>query len=961
MAETKAPDANDLPVFPDVAITSNTARMVSGEGGASVAVATGAAAAAAGRASRPNLEVELASGDALEVCEISVKERISTLFQIELVVRSPNPAIAFDAVVGQAARFTVHAGTHDRRWSGLCNRIELTRVEPDGLSTYLVSIVPVLWLLSQRRNHRMFQQISEPDIVLRILGEWDIRPDVRIDRAGYKKRKYRVQYGESDLAFLSRMLEDAGICYFFEEIGDDTTLVLADAPQSSPARQPPLPFIDDISTVRQVDRELVTALRVSQRVRPGKVTLRDHDYRRAASYPLVKTASGGLPAEDRLERFHYVPGAFLFGAEQGDATPNADDKGKTRTDEKEGALLAQKRLDAKRGSARVCTFEARAADLAPGVVARIIEHPHPALSGDLLIVASSLTGTSTGEWLHRCEARGVEVPFRPELATPKPKVNGVESATVVGPSGEEIHTDEFGRVRVHFHWDRESRMDDSSSCWIHVSQPWGGAGYGGTNLPRIGQEVLVDFLGGDPDRPVIVGRVYTNLQKTPYKLPDNKTQSGMRSNSTGGGGGYNEMMFEDAEGRELVNMQAQKDLKKLVKNNENVTIGNNRTKLVQSNDSLSVGQSRSKRVAKNEQVSIGVNQSISVGVNRSAQIGAVDATTVGVTHLVMISPPGEYGPSGTGTHTLLQDKKILLTTGAGASILLEGASIRIEADTIFLDGKNSIAAISSTGTADFVGRAEANLKSAGVATVRGASSTMITSGGDVNVVGAPMVKINANGLFCGRVTEPAPATILRGAATVLIGGPSFPFDVVRNPDGTIQVGNNMVIDGDEEFQSKTLAALAQVSLTPTGLGLLNSIDGGDKTVRIIPTPDGNELHFDGPGAFANADGTPGSGTDSTVHFNPDRSVIGSNPWNDRPPAIGLAHELIHAEQAGKGVTLNGQDNNDSLPDPSNPGGFAQQNQLELQTAGIPPYDNYPYNENKIRAEWDPPQPNRDWY
>src|SRR6185312_2693991 len=152
----------------------------------------------------------------------------------------------------------------------------------------------------------------------------------------------------------------------------------------------------------------------------------------------------------------------------------------------------------------------------------------------------------TGRSFHvEVEARSAAVKYRPPMVTPKPTTNGVESATVVGPPGEEIHTDEFGRVRVHFHWDRESRMDDNSSCWIHVSQPWGGTGYGGISLPRIGQEVLVDFLGGDPDRPVIVGRVYTNLQKTPYKLPDNKTQSGWRSNSSPHTGGYNELMFED--------------------------------------------------------------------------------------------------------------------------------------------------------------------------------------------------------------------------------------------------------------------------------------------------------------------------------------------------------------------------------------------------------------------------------
>src|SRR5262249_44628703 len=155
-------------------------------------------------------------------------------------------------------------------------------------------------------------------------------------------------------------------------------------------------------------------------------------------------------------------------------------------------------------------------------------HPRREL-GDkrsLLVVASTLRGEATGEHVYLCECVGTSAPYRPPLSTPKPRATGVESATVVGPPGEEIHTDEFGRVRCHFHWDRESRMDADSSCWIHVSQPWGGTTYGGINLPRVGQEVIVDFLGADPDRPVITGRVYTNLEKVPYKLPENKTQSG---------------------------------------------------------------------------------------------------------------------------------------------------------------------------------------------------------------------------------------------------------------------------------------------------------------------------------------------------------------------------------------------------------------------------------------------------
>ncbi|MFO0761715.1 MAG: type VI secretion system tip protein TssI/VgrG [Byssovorax sp.] len=589
IGEASAPE---LPFFEEKAITSLSSSPLGAAMGKAGATLGGLAGGLLSRLHGKNLAVHVASGDALDVRSFSIEERMSSLFEVTLIVVSENHSVEFDAVVGQPARFDLHGGHHDRVWSGLCNHFAQVKVEPSGLSTYELTIVPELWLLTQRKNYRIFQQMSEPDIALKLLDEWGIKPELRIDRGAYKKRKYRVQYAEPDYAFLSRMLEDAGITFYFEQQGEESKLVLADAPHLGHKRALPLSFQDDVSAAHRSGGEFATNVRMGQKVRPGKVTLRDHDYRRAPSYKLMTSAAGGLPVEGKLEQFHYTPGAFLFGSDQGEATPAADDKGKVRTDEKEGALLAQKRLDAKRGSARVCTFETNAYDLCPGVVLSLAGHPHGALgdSKKLLVTSATMHGTDTGDWSLRCEARGTEVPYRPDHVTPRPTVNGVESATVVGPKGEEIHTDEFGRVRVHFHWDRESQMDDNSSCWIHVSQPWGGSGYGGMNLPRIGQEVLVDFLGGDPDRPVIVGRMYTNLQKVPYKLPQNKTQSGWRSNSTGGGGGYNEIMFEDAAGKELVNIQAQKDLTETVKHDETTTVWNNSTNVVGTAYSLTIGE-----------------------------------------------------------------------------------------------------------------------------------------------------------------------------------------------------------------------------------------------------------------------------------------------------------------------------------------------------------------------------------
>ncbi len=578
-----------------------------------------------------NFTVQVSSGDALDVRRFSIKQRISSLFEVDLVAHTENAYLDFDALVGQPATFQIHAGASGeaRSWSGICNHVQHVGVVEPGLSTYELRIVPTLWLATQRKNYRMFQQVTELDIVKKILGEWEGAPELRITGT-YKRRKYRVQYGETDFAFLSRMLEEAGISFFFE---NGSTVVLSDAPQGHERRAAPLPYRDNPTAA---DREYVTKVRIGQQVRPGKVTLRDYDPRLAPTYKLMASATGGAGAEAQLEQFEYMPGAFQFRTDQGESTPFADDHGKVRSDEKEGAVLAKKRLDAQRGSAKLCSFETNVTDLAPGVVIAMQDHPRADGSG-LLVISSEMEGDSYGAFLHRCEANSADVNYRPELSTLKPRVVGVESATVVGPAGEEIHTDEFGRVRVSFHWDRESTSDENSSCWIHVSQPWSGTAYGGTSLPRIGQEVLVDFLSGDPDQPVITGRVYTNLQKTPYKLPDHKTQSGWKSHSSPQTGGYNEIMFEDAAGLELLRMQAEKDLHKLVKHDEHVTIGNDRAKLVGHDDKLTVEHDRTKVVQDDERVTIGNdrtervgrNETISIGNDRTENVGRNETISIG--------------------------------------------------------------------------------------------------------------------------------------------------------------------------------------------------------------------------------------------------------------------------------------------------------------------------------------------
>ncbi|MDI3287314.1 type VI secretion system tip protein TssI/VgrG [Polyangium sp. 15x6] len=672
-----------------------------------------------------NLSLVVGSGDALDVRRFDVAERMSSIFEVKIVAVSENHDIDFEAVVGQPMSFTVQ-GRHSRTWTGVCNHLQQIGVEERGLSTYELSLVPTLWLLTQRRNQRMFQQMSEIDIVQKLLGEWGIEPTLRLTGT-YKKRKYRVQYGETDETFIRRMLEDAGVSFYFDDAGGESRLVLDDGPQRNEPRSP-IAFRDKPTVA---DAEHVTAVCVGRRLRPGKVTVRDHDYRRPSDYKLLGSASGASGVEARMESFHYTPGAFLVEVGKPDGASMSDGRGQYRADEGEGAALAQRRLDGARATARMVSFQTNAHDLAPGRVLSVLDHPKSELAAGkrLLVVDSALSGTNDGEWSQSVTTVSGEAPYRPEVQTPAPKAVGVESATVVGPPGEEIHVDEFGRVCVHFHWDRESQMDEKSSCWIHVSQPWGGAGFGGSALPRVGQEVIVDFLNGDPDRPVIIGRVYTNLQKTPYKLPENKTQTGLKSNSTSNTGGYNEIMFEDAAGKELVRMQAEKDLKKLVKNDENVKIGRDREKKIGRDDSHDVARDRQRSVGRDENVSVGQDRTRSVGRDESLDIGRDQVQNVGQNKDVTVGQDLTKNVGSNERETTGQNRTISVgqnrtadiglvdSTSVGEKIYLEVKPPEGEAEDIddlgevigiedgFVQGMASLGRVGALGGSGFAGGA----------------------------------------------------------------------------------------------------------------------------------------------------------------------------------------------------------------------------------------------------------------
>ena len=536
--------------------------------------------------STPPIELSLACGEPLRVHRFSVREALSSLFTVHVLARSPDPCIDLKAIVGQLAALRVASGYRfayrgERLWSGLCHHARLVQaldLGPGevGLSTYEIVIVPSLWLLTQRSDHRVFQHLSLPDIVRTMLEGWGIPATWHLDAGDHPRLAYKVQYGETDFDFMSRLLEEAGIAYAFaDDDGERSQLVLSDAlHRTAPRREAPLEHVQSPSEA--AEREFVTRVSIDEHMRPGAVVVRDHDFQRPAFTLLGEARRATAPADARLERYRYEPGAFVIERDAGSATPA------TIHDARRGALLAARALEAERTCACLISVETNAIDLRPGIVFSVEGHPRSELDprAGLLVTSLSIEGSPDGEWTTRVEAVPVTEPYRPARRTPKPKVHGVQSGVVVGPSGQEIHTDEHGRVRVQLPWDREGQLDDRSSCWLRVSQGWAGAGFGMFALPRVGQEVLVAFLDGDPDQPIVVGRVPNVLNPLPLKLPDEKTQSAWRSASSPGGDGFNEIRFEDARGGELVSMHAARDLRARVAQDEALAIGRDQTRTV---------------------------------------------------------------------------------------------------------------------------------------------------------------------------------------------------------------------------------------------------------------------------------------------------------------------------------------------------------------------------------------------
>jgi type VI secretion system secreted protein VgrG len=607
-----------------------------------------------------NIKVAFAANvpGGFDVRHLSVREPMSGLFEVDVLGVSEDASLDLDVYVGSgvAVRIgTAHPDEPHRFWAGVvAHMAQVSEKAEQGMSAYRLIVAPSMWRMTLRRNCRIFEHQSTPEIVLKVLSEWGITPIEKWAKADYKKHEYCVQYRESDYAFVSRLLEEAGIAFYFQNVKDSgkgqeiTKLVLNDAPHKNELRKGPLPYVGHQLKRRAFgSADFVASVGLKKVLTPGRLSVRDFDFRLRPDVKLL----GAAAVEDKknievaLEHYEYRPGEFWWEGDASGKTPVADDKGTARTltkpDDRDAEI--KRELRALRAHETVISLLTNAIDLGPGAVIAVnhqgpeaSNHPHAALSpkSKLLVTEVTFDGHVKGEWVMRAKAVFAADEYRPERKTPKPKMTGLQSALVVGPPGDDIYTDEFGRVRVQFPWDREhghmeSASEQESSCWMRVSEAWAGGGFGTLAIPRVGHEVLVDFFEGDPDRPVIVGRVHNGVTPPAYRTPANRTVSYWRSDTANGGGGYNEISFDDRQGKELIRIQAQKNMSYVVNHHETQDIGAERTVAIGTSDTLDVGTERTELVGKMSLIDVGKLFNIKVGESTELRMepGKIQLTT----------------------------------------------------------------------------------------------------------------------------------------------------------------------------------------------------------------------------------------------------------------------------------------------------------------------------------------------
>ncbi|PHM36215.1 type VI secretion system tip protein VgrG [Xenorhabdus innexi] len=611
-----------------------------------------------GGASPSGLQFTLTAGglppQTFVVTDFALNESFSQPFSLNVGLASADPAIDFPTVLDRTATLTIlQDGIEQRSITGIVSRFEQGDT---GLhqTTYQMSIRPDLWRTTLRQNSRIFQQLNIQAIITNILKEHNIRDVIFSLRHPHPEREFCVQYQESDFNFLQRLTAEEGIFYFFECGNGRNTLVFADDAGSVP---PGIVLPYQPGGVSTIGEPAIGSFTCSAQVRPAQVQLKDYTFKNPA-WPAEFRAE---MKEDTLQEMYYehydYPGRFK--------------------DETHGEAFTRYRLEALRNDAVMGQGSGNAIAIQPGRLFTLYNHPRLDLNQPWQVVGASHAGSQpqaletasgdSGTTLHsNFHFIRHNQSWRP-TPLPKPVIDGPQIAKVVGPAGEEIFCDQYGRIRLQFPWDRYGKSNDQSSCWIRVTQPWAGQGWGMLAIPRIGQEVVVDFLHGDPDQPIVTGRTYHASNIPPGALPGSKTQMAFRS-KTHKGEGYNELLFEDAKGSELLSMHAQKDMNTLVKDNQSLVVEKgNRTLTIQTGDEF-------KTVTKG-------NLTENICQARSTEANAIQVTA----KAAQLYEAGDSITLTVGEGMIQMTKEGISISFGGSSMVLDGSGVFVNGSQITLN------------------------------------------------------------------------------------------------------------------------------------------------------------------------------------------------------------------------------------------------------------------------------------
>ncbi|MFZ5230778.1 type VI secretion system Vgr family protein [Enterobacter bugandensis] len=508
--------------------------------------------------------------------KLSGREAMSESFALTLTVLGTDARIDRSKLLGQPVTVTIPTQSllTSRYINGKITRVAVSAVELTGTryAVYQLTVEPDLWPMKRDRNLRIFQGQTVPQIVKTLLGEHQVNVEDKLT-GSYRVWDYCVQYQESSLDFISRLMELEGIAYHFRHDADKHTLVLTDAAtQHQPFSGYEVIPYHQTPSGGSTDEEGISQWALEDSVTPGIYSLDDYDFRKPNAWLFQAQQNPASPKPGSIDVYDW-PGRFV-------------DKG-------HGEFYARIRQERWQVEHQQIQATATAAGIAPGHTFTLTNAPFFSDNGEYLVTAAGYHfeenryASGEGETIHRTDFTVIPsaVVYRPAQSTAWPRTYGPQTAKVVGPKGESIWTDKYGRVKVKFHWDRLAKGDDTSSCWVRVSSAWAGQGYGGVQIPRVGDEVVVDFINGDPDRPIITGRVYNDASMPPWALPAAATQMGFMSRTKGGSvDNANALRFEDKAGAEQVWIQAERNMDTSVKNDETHSVGGARSHYVKKNE-----------------------------------------------------------------------------------------------------------------------------------------------------------------------------------------------------------------------------------------------------------------------------------------------------------------------------------------------------------------------------------------